>query len=85
MLLILQVQVILGFVFVQVHINDEAFLVMIVTFLEKFCLLYNIISCLSGCNSELHLGKFCSYVIVLVSMYSFCLVVYVSHQFFLHF
>ena len=37
--LLLQMQVIVNFVFVQVHISDEAFLVLIVTFLEKFCLL----------------------------------------------
>ena len=58
--LILQLQVIAGFVFVQVHINDEGFLILIVTFLEKFYFLYNLISCLSGCHSELHQNKYCS-------------------------
>ena len=43
----MQVQVIVKFVFVQVHITDGAFLVLIVTFLEKFYLLYSLISCLS--------------------------------------
>ena len=42
---------ILKFVFVQVHIIDEAFLILIVTFLERFCLLCKPISCLSGCHS----------------------------------
>ena len=33
------------FVFVRVHINDEVFLVQILTFPEKLFLLYSIVSC----------------------------------------
>ena len=48
------------FVFGQAHIRDEAFLVLIVTFLENFCLLCNPISSLSGNHSELHQNRGCS-------------------------
>ena len=83
--LILQVQVIVELVFVQIHISDEAFLVLIVTFLEKFYVLYSLISCLSGFHTELHQNMYFSLVTVLVCVYCFCLVVEVFHQFFLCF
>ena len=81
----MQVQVIVKFVFVQVHISDEAFIILIVTIFEKFFLLYSLILCLSGCHSELHQNRYCSQVTVLVSVYCFRLVVEVFHQFFLCF
>ena len=45
--LILQVQVMVKFVFFQVHVSDEAFLVLIVTFLENFYFLYSPIQLMS--------------------------------------
>ena len=41
------------FVFFQVHIVDVVFLILKVTFLEKFCLSRSLISCLNVCHSEL--------------------------------
>ena len=48
-------QVIVEFVFVLVHISDGVFLILIRTFLEKFCVLYNPVSYLSGCQSMIAL------------------------------
>ena len=66
-------------------ISDEAFLILIETFLEKFCSLYSRISCLSEFHSKLHQNKYCSWVIVLVNMYCFCLLVKIFRQYFLCF
>ena len=41
------------FVFFQVHTVDEVFLILRVTFLEKFCLLCNLVSYLNVYHSEL--------------------------------
>ena len=58
--LIVQVQVIVTIVFVQVHISDETFLVLIVTIPEKSYLMCSPISSLSGCLSELRQNRYCS-------------------------
>ena len=49
----LPTQVIVEFMFVLVRINDVVFLILIVTFPEKFCSLYGLFSYLNGCHSEL--------------------------------
>ena len=56
----LLVLVIVEFVFFQVHINDVVFLVLIMTFLEKFCLLCSLISNLSVCHNKLCQNMCCS-------------------------
>ena len=45
------------FVFFQVHIIGVVFLILRVTFLEKFCLLCNLVSCLIVYHSELRQNK----------------------------
>ena len=42
------------------HINGVVFLVLIMTFLENFYLLYSLISCLSVCQNELRQNMCCS-------------------------
>ena len=76
---------IVKFVFVQVHMNDETFLVLRVTFLENFCFLFSTISCVSELRSELHQNRYCSLVNVLVNVCCFCLVGKVFYQYFLCF
>ena len=49
----LLVVVTVEFVFFQVHIVDVVFLILKVTFLEKFCLLCSLISYLNVYHSEL--------------------------------
>ena len=56
----LLVLVTVEFVFFQVHIVDVVFLVLIMTFLEKFCLLCSLISCLNVYHSELRQNVCCS-------------------------
>ena len=51
---------IVEFVFVLFHISDGVFLNLILTFLESFCLLYNLIPYLSGFQSGLRQNKYCS-------------------------
>ena len=76
---------IVKFVFVRVHISDEVFLTLIVTFLEIFCLLCSPISNLSECHKELRQKKFRSRVIVLVNVCCFYPVGDFFHQYFLCF
>ena len=73
-------QVIVEFVFLQVRIIDVVFQVLLTTFLEKFYILYNLISCLGVCHNELRQNDRCSLVIVLVNVYCPCLVVLFFHQ-----
>ena len=78
-------QVIVKFVCVRVRIVDGVFRVLFKTFLEKFYLLYSLITCLGVCHSELRQNKCCSLVIVLVNVYCLDLVVLFFHQYFLCF
>ena len=48
------------FVFFQVRIYDVVFQVLIETFLEKFYLLCNLVSCLDEFHNGLHQNKCCS-------------------------
>ena len=83
--LVLLMQVVVEFVFVLVCINDVGFLILIVTFPEKFGLLYSLIACLNEYHSELRQNKYCSILIVLVNMCFLYLVDGVFHQHFLFF
>ena len=56
----LLVLVIVESVFFQVRIIGVVFLVLIMTFLEKFSLLSSLISCLSACHNELRQNMCCS-------------------------
>ena len=56
----LLVLVIVEFVFFQVHIIDVVSLVLIMTFLEKFCLLCSLISCLNVYQNESRQNVCCS-------------------------
>ena len=73
-------QVIVKFVFFQVRIIDVVFQVLLKTFLEKFYILYSLVSCLGVCHTELRQIECCSVVIVLVNVYYLCLVVLFYHQ-----
>ena len=55
----LLVQVIIKFVFFRVRIIDVVFRVLIMTFLEKFCLLYNLVSYLGVCHNGLRQNRCC--------------------------
>ena len=68
-------QVIVEIVCFQVRIIDVVFQVLFTLFLEKFNLLYNLISYLGVCHSELHQNERCSLVIVLVNVYCLCLTI----------
>ena len=50
-------QVIVEVVFFQVRIIDVVFQVLLKTFLEKFYLLYSLVSCLGVCHNELRQNK----------------------------
>ena len=56
----LLVLVTVEFVFFQVHIVDVVFLILKVTFLEKFCLFCSLISCLNVYHKELRQNMCCS-------------------------
>ena len=58
--LVLLVLVLVKYVFFQVHIVGVEFLVLITTFLEKFSLLYNLISSQSVCHNEFRENMCCS-------------------------
>ena len=75
-------QMVGGFVFALVCLTEVAFLVLIVKFLEKSCLLYNLILCLVGCHNKLRPCKYCSLVIFLVDACPLYFVKEVSHQHF---
>ena len=81
----LLVLVTVEFVFFQVHIVDVVFLTLNVSFLGKFCFLYNLISYLNVFHSKLVQNARCSLVIVFVIVYFLCLVVVVFHRFVLRF
>ena len=49
----LLLRVLVEFVFFQFRIIDVVFLILIITFLEKFCILCNLISYLGVCHNEL--------------------------------
>ena len=55
----LLVRVIVESVFFRVHIIGVVFLVLIITFLEKFYLSCDPISCLSVCHNELRQNMCC--------------------------
>ena len=76
----LLVQVIIKFVFFQVRIIYAVFRVLIMTFPEKFCLMYNLISYLGVCHNELRQNRCCSWVIFFVGVYYLCLVGLLFHQ-----
>ena len=59
-LIVLLVQGIVKFVCYQIRIIDKLFQVLSKTFLEKFYLFYNLISCLSVCHSGLRQNECCS-------------------------
>ena len=77
----LPMRVIVEFVFFQVHIIDVVFSIMIMTFLEKFCILCILFSYLGVCHNELRHNKCCSLVVILVSLYYLYLVVFFPPKF----
>ena len=56
----LLVLVTVEFVFFQVHIVGVVFLILVVTFLEKVCMLCSLVSYLNVYNNELRQNECCS-------------------------
>ena len=67
--------------FFQNHITDVVFLILVMTFVERFCLMCSPIEYLGDCHNESRQNKCCSLVIFLVSVYYLYLVVFFPPMF----